>query len=209
MSPVRKELLTTYKYSCAICGWRAIANPLFIDPEGNYVDYGLPNGGKHQQFGNEIHHIIPVSKGGNDTLENLILLCPNHHKQANMGIIPVEVLKEYWKPPMTADEYMQFRFDHASEVVADNAINISIIKDYLNNKIWESYKNREHFIRYCECNGIRYDNDYTVDDFKTEITNHWKRELMSEQDNSVKMPDGIWLAIHMDCNYCGKVKPRS
>ncbi|MBL7147300.1 MAG: HNH endonuclease [Nanoarchaeota archaeon] len=27
----------------------------------------------------EIHHINPVSKDGNDNLDNLVILCPNHH----------------------------------------------------------------------------------------------------------------------------------
>lgn len=28
----------------------------------------------------QLHHVIPVSKGGCDSLENLMLLCPNCHK---------------------------------------------------------------------------------------------------------------------------------
>lgn len=33
----------------------------------------------------EAHHIISLSKQGPDTLENVIALCPNHHRQAHFG----------------------------------------------------------------------------------------------------------------------------
>lgn len=33
----------------------------------------------------EVHHIIPLSEDGNDTLENTIALCPNCHRQAHYG----------------------------------------------------------------------------------------------------------------------------
>ncbi|WP_421511460.1 HNH endonuclease [Enterobacter sp. JS8-1] len=33
----------------------------------------------------EVHHIIPLSKGGEDTIENAIAVCPNCHRQAHFG----------------------------------------------------------------------------------------------------------------------------
>ncbi len=42
----------------------------------------------------EVHHIHSVSKGGDNEIENLILLCPNHHYEAHKGIIPVSILLE-------------------------------------------------------------------------------------------------------------------
>lgn len=33
----------------------------------------------------ETHHITPLSEGGSDTLDNLVSLCPNHHKLAHYG----------------------------------------------------------------------------------------------------------------------------
>ena len=33
----------------------------------------------------EAHHIIHLSKQGPDTLENVIALCPNHHREAHFG----------------------------------------------------------------------------------------------------------------------------
>jgi 5-methylcytosine-specific restriction endonuclease McrA len=35
----------------------------------------------------EIHHIIPRSEGGPNLAKNLIVLCPNCHKKADLGII--------------------------------------------------------------------------------------------------------------------------
>lgn len=50
----RKKVLRFYNNQCFICGYR----------------YFLA-----------IHHIIPKRKGGNDRIDNLIVLCPNHHKE--------------------------------------------------------------------------------------------------------------------------------
>ncbi|UBM61354.1 HNH endonuclease [Candidatus Sulfidibacterium hydrothermale] len=33
----------------------------------------------------EVHHIIPLAEGGNDTIENAIALCPNCHRHAHYG----------------------------------------------------------------------------------------------------------------------------
>ncbi|MBK7760107.1 MAG: HNH endonuclease [Deltaproteobacteria bacterium] len=49
-----------YEGRCQICGW---------DPSAVY----------HRQLC-EGHHIQWLSRGGWDTLDNLILLCPNHHR---------------------------------------------------------------------------------------------------------------------------------
>jgi 5-methylcytosine-specific restriction endonuclease McrA len=35
----------------------------------------------------EVHHVVPVSKGGRDVIANLITLCPNHHALADRGFI--------------------------------------------------------------------------------------------------------------------------
>lgn len=33
----------------------------------------------------DVHHIIPLSRGGNDTVKNVKALCPNCHRKAHFG----------------------------------------------------------------------------------------------------------------------------
>lgn len=33
----------------------------------------------------EVHHKVPLSAGGDDTVENAIALCPNCHRKAHFG----------------------------------------------------------------------------------------------------------------------------
>jgi hypothetical protein len=50
----RDAILIFFGAECFICGYK------------NFVD---------------IHHIVHKSKGGTDQVDNLVLLCPNHHKE--------------------------------------------------------------------------------------------------------------------------------
>ncbi len=49
---------------------------------------------KFWSYAFEAHHITPVREGGSDELDNLILLCPNHHKMADGGVFSKERLKQ-------------------------------------------------------------------------------------------------------------------
>lgn len=71
-----------YGHKCAICGWSASRYSHIDDIE-------------YRSYGCHAHHIVPVREGGTDEYENLILLCPNHHKMADMGLISREELREY------------------------------------------------------------------------------------------------------------------
>ena len=42
----------------------------------------------------DIHHIIPLSDNGTNKEENLISLCPNHHRMVHRGLIDLEDLKK-------------------------------------------------------------------------------------------------------------------
>ena len=43
----------------------------------------------------EVHHIIARKDGGNDDIDNLILLCPNCHRKVHKGHIGSKELYEY------------------------------------------------------------------------------------------------------------------
>lgn len=46
------------------------SNPIKLSNGENYV---------------EVHHIIPLAHGGDDTIENVACLCPNHHREIHLG----------------------------------------------------------------------------------------------------------------------------
>ena len=35
----------------------------------------------------EVHHVVPMSEGGADTIENVVALCPNCHREAHFGSV--------------------------------------------------------------------------------------------------------------------------
>lgn len=51
---------------CEICGWKECAR--------------------------DLHHIIPVSKGGKNSISNLISLCPNHHRMVHQNLVSQDAL---------------------------------------------------------------------------------------------------------------------
>lgn len=100
-----KTIIHRYNGHCAICGWRATDELITV------------KGRRQPAYGNEIHHIVAVEDGGKATEDNLILLCPNHHKQANMGLISIEELKRYIIEPPT-DAKKQRMKDTATDRIA-------------------------------------------------------------------------------------------
>ena len=49
-------------------------------------------GGRIDRGGFDLHHIIYRSHGGTDKVENIILLCRDHHDKAHDGRIHAQVL---------------------------------------------------------------------------------------------------------------------
>lgn len=39
----------------------------------------------------EVHHIVPLAEGGDDTIENVACLCPAHHKEVHLGVRSAEL----------------------------------------------------------------------------------------------------------------------
>lgn len=42
----------------------------------------------------DVHHILPRKQGGGNENSNLVILCPNCHREAHNGLISVEELKQ-------------------------------------------------------------------------------------------------------------------
>ena len=63
---VRNKVLKRANGKCEHCGERG-----FKKPDGAYYL--------------ETHHIISLAEQGPDTLDNVIALCPNHHREAHFG----------------------------------------------------------------------------------------------------------------------------
>ena len=64
----QKRILREYGYRCQICGYDKFVN---------------------------CHHIEKWSKNKNDSVENGIVLCPNHHAEADYGIITPQELQAF------------------------------------------------------------------------------------------------------------------
>lgn len=91
------EIISLYGGKCAICGWVMCEELIKSDTGYQYAR------------GNEIHHITPVREGGTSGFDNLILLCPNHHKQADAGIINRDTLRTYLKALPTEEEKAEMK----------------------------------------------------------------------------------------------------
>ena len=64
----QKKCLYKYGYKCAICGYDKFVNA---------------------------HHIEPYAVNKNSSADNGIILCPNHHAEADYGIINELELRKY------------------------------------------------------------------------------------------------------------------
>lgn len=92
---VKAEVVKRYRSRCAVCGWQD------RKPVKN------AQGRVNLSRGCEIHHIIPVREGGKSEVDNLILLCPNCHKQADWGIITREELRKHQRKARPQEECEQ------------------------------------------------------------------------------------------------------
>lgn len=101
------QVYAAYNCKCAICNWQATEETISYRGKIQYA------------HGNEIHHITPIREGGGDGWRNVILLCPNHHKQADMGILSREALEAYTKPyEMTEEEKAKAKASVADTIAA-------------------------------------------------------------------------------------------
>jgi 5-methylcytosine-specific restriction protein A len=77
-SKVRNYILKRAGGSCEYCG---------------NLGFKMKNG-RHYI---EAHHVIVLSKQGKDTVENVIALCPNHHREAHFGAEAEALEKDFMR----------------------------------------------------------------------------------------------------------------
>ena len=64
----KKEFSELREKPCEVCGWKDATR--------------------------DMHHIVPVRKGGKDAVDNLVILCPNHHRLAHQNLLSQDDLKK-------------------------------------------------------------------------------------------------------------------
>ena len=73
---LKETLKYLYNFNCTICGTRIYhmgwTNSLPRKQQWNYLSA-------------DVHHILPLSKGGPDIYQNMICLCPNCHRKFHTG----------------------------------------------------------------------------------------------------------------------------
>ena len=69
----KERIATLENHTCQICGF--------------YQQY--TNSAGKQRWIIEVDHILPKSEGGGETIENLLVLCPNCHAKKTAGVIEV------------------------------------------------------------------------------------------------------------------------
>ena len=89
-SRIDEHLIYAFHFRCCICGW--------------YLHQKMQGTKFQKQWGCEFHHILPVCEGGENEMDNVVLLCPNCHKEAHAGLIPISELKKHIKTQKDIDE---------------------------------------------------------------------------------------------------------
>jgi len=51
----------------------------------------------------DVHHLVPRSQNGTDKLENIAVLCPNHHREYHIGLLTKEIIRDIRKQKISGD----------------------------------------------------------------------------------------------------------
>lgn len=68
---VQRQILNRDDHKCVVCGFNLVV---------------------------DIHHIVRRKSGGKDTHDNLVTLCPNHHRMADLRLIGQDYLRQFATP---------------------------------------------------------------------------------------------------------------
>ncbi|WP_231699370.1 HNH endonuclease [Limnochorda pilosa] len=69
---------------------QALARELYQLYEGRCQLCGMDPGKRLGAEISQAHHVVWLSRGGDDELENLVLLCPNHHRSVHVVDAPLD-----------------------------------------------------------------------------------------------------------------------
>lgn len=105
---LKENLKYLYDYTCTICGSRIY-----------HIGWNSSMTRKNQwhYLSADVHHIRPLSKGGPDSFENMICLCPNCHRKFHTGEFE---LKEKGKSLLCMDQVL----GNASELHPNHVIHL-------------------------------------------------------------------------------------
>jgi len=67
VNPIRRLVHKIFKFECQECG--------------KHFSYFTSAGAELPVHGGEVHHSTPLKDGGEDSIENMELLCEKHHKE--------------------------------------------------------------------------------------------------------------------------------
>ena len=67
VNPIRRFVHQKFNFECQECG--------------EHFSYFTPAGAELPVHWGEVHHVIPLKDGGEDSIGNMTLLCKKHHKE--------------------------------------------------------------------------------------------------------------------------------
>lgn len=94
-----KSIYSKAKYCCKKCKYKHYRQLVSTSENGTYklqkILLTLPCANCGWDLSSrDIHHIIPVSKGGKNEMKNLITLCPNCHRMSHRNLLSKDKLQK-------------------------------------------------------------------------------------------------------------------
>jgi hypothetical protein len=107
-SAMKESMKCLYDYRCQICGMQIFHFGWNANYERKY---------QWQYMSADVHHIVPLSKGGADAYDNMLCVCPSCHRKFHTDEV---ILKEIGKKILWEDQVLGFK----DEIKAKHIIHI-------------------------------------------------------------------------------------